>query len=227
MTVRDRRAVVWSVVVAAGSGERFGGDKQAADLVGQPVVVWAVRAATSVSDGVVVVATAERRSAVVDLLAGLDGVEAVVDGGDTRSASVRCGLAAVPADAEVVLVHDGARPLATPDLFRRVVEAVCLGAEAVVPGIPLADSLRSVEGRVIERDGVIAVQTPQGFAAEALRRAHADGGEASDDATLVEATGVTVVVVEGEPANLKVTRPMDLALAALEVTCTAEQSTDA
>ena len=227
MTVRDRRAVVWSVVVAAGSGERFGGDKQAADLVGQPVVVWAVRAATSVSDGVVVVATAERRSAVVDLLAGLDGVEAVVDGGDTRSASVRCGLAAVPADAEVVLVHDGARPLATPDLFRRVVEAVCLGAEAVVPGIPLADSLRSVEGRVIDRDGVIAVQTPQGFAAEALRRAHADGGEASDDATLVEATGVTVVVVEGEPANLKVTRPMDLALAVLEVTSAAEQSTDA
>ena len=227
MTVRECRAVVWSVVVAAGSGERFGGDKQAADLAGQPVVVRAVRAATSVSDGVVVVATAERRSAVVDLLAGLDGVEAVVDGGDTRSASVRCGLAAVPADAEVVLVHDGARPLATPDLFRRVVEAVCLGAEAVVPGIPLADSLRSVEGRVIERDGVIAVQTPQGFAAEALRRAHADGGEASDDATLVEATGVTVVVVEGEPANLKVTRPMDLALAALEVTSTAEQSTDA
>jgi len=227
MTVRDHRAVVWSVVVAAGSGERFGGDKQAADLAGQPVVVRAVRAATSVSDGVVVVATADRRSAVVDLLAGLDGVEAVVDGGDTRSASVRCGLAAVPADAEVVLVHDGARPLATPDLFRRVVEAVCLGAEAVVPGIPLADSLRSVEGRVIDRDGVIAVQTPQGFSAEALRRAHADGGEASDDATLVEATGVTVVVVEGEPANLKVTRPMDLALAALEVTSAAEQSTDA
>jgi len=227
MTVRDHRAVVWSVVVAAGSGERFGGDKQAADLAGQPVVVRAVRAATSVSDGVVVVATADRRSAVVDLLAGLDGVEAIVNGGDTRSASVRCGLAAVPADAEVVLVHDGARPLATPDLFRRVVEAVCLGAEAVVPGIPLADSLRSVEGRVIDRDGVIAVQTPQGFAAEALRRAHADGGEASDDATLVEATGVTVVVVEGEPANLKVTRPMDLALAVLEVTSAAEQSTDA
>jgi len=150
-----------------------------------------------------------------------------VDGGDTRSASVRCGLAAVPADAEVVLVHDGARPLATPDLFRRVVEAVCLGAEAVVPGVPVVDSLRSIEGRVIERDGVITVQTPQGFAAEALRRAHADGGEASDDATLVEATGVTVVVVEGEPANLKVTRPMDLALAALEVTGAAEQSTDA
>jgi len=127
----------------------------------------------------------------------------------------------------VVLVHDGARPLATPDLFRRVVEAVCLGAEAVVPGIPVADSLRSAEGRVIERDGVITVQTPQGFAAEVLRRAHADGGEASDDATLVEAAGVTVVVVEGEPANLKVTRPIDLALAALEVTGSAEQSTDA
>ncbi len=227
MTVRDRRAVVWSVVVAAGSGKRFGGDKQAADLAGQPVVVRSVRAAASVSDGVVVVVAANRRSAVVDLLAGLDGVEAVVDGGSTRSASVRCGLAAVPADAEVVLVHDGARPLATPDLFRRVVGAVCLGAEAVVPGIPVADSLRSSEGRVIERDGVITVQTPQGFAAEVLRRAHADGGEASDDATLVEAAGVTVVVVEGEPANLKVTRPIDLALAALEVTGSAEQSTDA
>ena len=227
MTVRDRRAVVWSVVVAAGSGERFGDDKQVADLAGQPVVVRSVRAAASVSDGVVVVVAANRRSAVVDLLAGLDGVEAVVDGGTTRSASVRCGLAAVPADAEVVLVHDGARPLATPDLFRRVVGAVCLGAEAVVPGIPVTDSLRSAEGRVIERDGVITVQTPQGFAAEVLRRAHADGGEASDDATLVEAAGVTVVVVEGEPANLKVTRPIDLALAALEVANSAERSTDA
>ena len=227
MTVRDRRAVVWSGVVAAGSGVRFGGDKQAADLAGQPVVVRSVRAAASVSDGVVVVVAANRRSAVVDLLAGLDGVEAVVDGGSTRSASVRCGLAAVPADAEVVLVHDGARPLATPDLFRRVVGAVCLGAEAVVPGIPVTDSLRSAEGRVIERDGVITVQTPQGFAAEVLRRAHADGGEASDDATLVEAAGATVVVVEGEPANLKVTRPIDLALAALEVVSSAERSTDA
>jgi len=227
MTVRDRRAVVWSVVVAAGSGERCGGDKQAADLAGQPVVVRSVRAAASVSDGVVVVVAANRRSAVVDLLAGLDGVEAVVDGGSTRSASVRCGLAAVPADAEVVLVHDGARPLATPDLFRRVVGAVCLGAEAVVPGIPVTDSLRSAEGRVIERDGVITVQTPQGFAAEVLRRAHADGGEASDDATLVEAAGATVVVVEGEPANLKVTRPIDLALAALEVVSSVERSTDA
>ena len=227
MTVRDHRAVVWSVVVAAGSGERFGGDKQAADLAGQPVVVRSVRAAASVSDGVVVVVDAGRRLAVVDLLAGLDGVEAVVAGGDTRSASVRCGLAAVPADAEVVLVHDGARPLATPDLFRRVIGAVCLGAEAVVPGIPVVDSLRSTEGRVIERDGVITVQTPQGFAAEVLRRAHADGGEASDDATLVEAAGVTVVVVEGEPANLKVTRPIDLALAVLEVTGSAERLTDA
>ena len=227
MTVRDRRAVVWSVVVAAGSGARFGGDQQAADLAGQPVVVRSVRAAASVSDWVVVVVAANRRSAVVDLLAGLDGVEAVVDGGSTWSASVRCGLAAVPADAEVVLVHDGARPLATPDLFRRVVGAVCLGAEAVVPGIPVADSLRSAEGRVIERDGVITVQTPQGFAAEVLRRAHADGGEASDDATLVEAAGATVVVVEGEPANLKVTRPIDLALAALEVVSSVERSTDA
>ena len=214
MTVRDRRAVVWSVVVAAGSGERFGGDKQAADLAGQPVVVRSVRAAASVSDGVVVVVAANRRSAVVDLLAGLDGVEAVVDGGSTRSASVRCGLAAVPADAEVVLVHDGARPLAGSDLFARVVAAVRNGADAVVPGVPVADSLRDVEGGVVDRDAVLVVQTPQGFPVDRLRAAHASGADASDDATLVEADGGTVVVVDGDPANLKITRPVDLALAA-------------
>ena len=191
------------------------------------MVAHSVATAAGASDGVVVVVALERLAAAEALVGGVEGVVSVVAGGATRSASVRAGLTAVPDDAEVVLVHDGARPLATSDLFRRVVGAVCLGAEAVVPGIPVTDSLRSAEGRVIERDGVITVQTPQGFAAEVLRRAHADGGEASDDATLVEAAGVTVVIVEGEPANLKVTRPIDLALATLEVASLAERSTDA
>jgi len=208
---------IWTVVVAAGAGERFGGDKQAADLAGRAVVARSVAAALSVSDGVVVVVSAERREAVADLVSGVDGVEAIVDGGATRSASVRCGLAVIPAAAKVVLVHDGARPLATPELFRRVVEAVLAGADAVVPGVPVADSLRTTDGRVMGRDGVIAVQTPQGFSAECLRAAHAGGDEASDDATLVEASGGTVVVVEGDPANLKITRPIDLELAVLEL----------
>ena len=207
----------WTVVVAAGSGTRFGGDKQLADLSGMAVLARAVVSAAAASDGVVVVVSAERRTEVSRVLSAAGGVEAVVDGGATRSASVRCGLAAVPDDARVVLVHDGARPLATPGLFRRVADAVLAGADAVVPGVPVTDSLRTAGGGVVARDGVIAVQTPQGFNADSLRAAHAGGGEASDDATLVEASGGTVVVVEGEPANLKITRPADLDLARLEL----------
>ena len=207
----------WTVVVAAGSGTRFGGDKQLADLSGMAVLARSVVSAAAVSDGVVVVVSAERRTEVSGVLSAVGGVEAIVDGGATRSASVRCGLAAVPDDARVVLVHDGARPLATPGLFRRVADAVLAGADAVVPGVPVTDSLRTAGGGVVARDGVIAVQTPQGFNADSLRAAHAGGGEASDDATLVEASGGTVVVVEGEPANLKITRPADLDLARLEL----------
>ena len=204
---------VWTIVVAAGHGERFGGDKQAADLGGRPVVAHSVAAATGVSDGVVVVVAPERLAAVEALRVGVEGVGLVVTGGATRSASVRAGLTAVPDDAEVVLVDAGARPLAGSDLFARVVAAVRDGADAVVPGIPVSDTLRDVEGGVVDRDAVLAVQTPQGFPADRLRAAHAFGADASDDATLVEADGGTVVVVEGDPANLKITRPVDLAMA--------------
>jgi 2-C-methyl-D-erythritol 4-phosphate cytidylyltransferase len=217
----------WTVVVAAGSGTRFGGDKQLADLSGMAVLVRSVASASAVSAGVVVVVSAGRRAAVSGVLSGLERVEAIVDGGATRSESVRCGLAAVPDGAGVVLVHDGARPLATPDLFRRVVDAVLAGAVAVVPGVPVTDSLRTADGRVMARDDVTAVQTPQGFNAERLRSAHAGGGEASDDATLVEAAGGTVVVVEGEASNLKITRPADLDLARLELERIVAGSSDA
>jgi 2-C-methyl-D-erythritol 4-phosphate cytidylyltransferase len=217
LRLREWPVSTWTVVVAAGSGTRFGGDKQLADLSGMAVLARAVVSAAAVSDGVVVVVSAERRTEVSGVLSAVGGVEAIVDGGATRSASVRCGLAAVPDDAGVVLVHDGARPLATPGLFRRVADAVLAGADAVVPGVPVTDSLRTAGGGVVARDGVIAVQTPQGFSADSLRAAHAGGGEASDDATLVEASGGTVVVVEGEPANLKITRAADLDLARLEL----------
>lgn len=142
------------------------------------------------------------------------GADVVVAGGSTRSASVRAGLAAVPADAQVVLVHDAARPLAPPALFASVIAAVRDGADGAVPGLPVTDTIKRVaRGRVVEtldRGTLVAVQTPQAFAASALRRAHASEPEATDDAALIEAAGGAVVVVLGDPANAKITRPGDL-----------------
>lgn len=202
---------VWTVVVAAGRGARAGGEvpKQYQDLGGHRVLDWSLAAARSVSDGVVLVVPPD--------LAGSPepGADAVVPGAPTRSGSVRAGLAAVPEDAEVVVVHDAARPLALPALFESVVDAVRAGADGAVPGLPVTDTIKRVaRGTVVEtpdRATLVAVQTPQAFRAPALRAAHAGGAEASDDAALVEATGGTVVVVLGDPANDKVTRPGDLA----------------
>ena len=137
----------------------------------------------------------------------------VVAGGSTRSESVRSGLAAVPSDAELVLVHDAARPMAGADLFGSVVAALRKGADAVVPGVAVVDTIRRRSGGVLDRDDLVAVQTPQGFRAEALRAAHAHGGEATDDAALVEALGMKVVVVDGHVRNRKITDALDLAVA--------------
>ena len=204
---------VWTVVVAAGDGRRFGSDKSVADLGGRPVVAHSVATASGVSGGVVVVVAPGRIAEVRPLLVGVDGAVEVVEGGDTRSASVRAGLAAVPDGAEIVLVHDGARPLASIRLFERVIDAVRDGADAVVPCTPVHDSLRSPVGGPIDRDNVLVVQTPQGFRASVLRAAHAGSAEATDDATLVEADGGRVVVVDGEIDNLKITSPVDLDVA--------------
>jgi 2-C-methyl-D-erythritol 4-phosphate cytidylyltransferase len=202
---------VWAVVVAAGAGDRFGGQKQFAQLAGRPVVTWSVAAARSVADGVVLV-----------LPEGVPGepfgADACVIGGPTRSASVRRGLAAVPPTAAVVVVHDAARPLADAALFRAVLAALEEpGVGGAVCAVAVADTLKRVEGGVatatVERSGLVAVQTPQAFRADVLRRAHASGGEATDDAALVEALGATVRVVPGDPRNIKLTTPADLALA--------------
>jgi 2-C-methyl-D-erythritol 4-phosphate cytidylyltransferase len=198
---------VWAIVVAAGSGSRFGAAKQYQPLGGRRVLDWSLDAARSTADGVVVVVPPYNVADAEPL------ADAVAAGGDTRSASVRAGLAAVPDSAEVVVVHDGARPLAGVPLFAAVVAAVREGADAAVPGVPLADTLRWRAGGVADRDGLVAVQTPQAFRAGALRAAHAAGGEATDDASLVEAAGGKVVVVDGSPLNLKITNPHDLAVA--------------
>lgn len=203
MSSRADAAPVWTVVVAAGSGSRFGGRKQFVELAGRRSLDWSLAAARSVSDGIVVVVPPADAGQVVD------DADCVVAGGDTRSASVRNGLAAVPGDAAVVVVHDAARPAASPALFRAVVDAVRAGADAVVPGVAVTDSLRSRAGGAVDRDELVAVQTPQAFDAAVLRAAHAAGVDASDDASVVEAHGTAVRVVLGETTNIKLTHPAD------------------
>jgi 2-C-methyl-D-erythritol 4-phosphate cytidylyltransferase len=202
---------VWVIVVAAGSGSRFGRPKQYEEIAGRPVLDWSVGAARAAAggpgDGVVVVVPPERAAEPAS------GADTVVGGGATRSSSVRAGLAAVPGDAEVIVVHDGARPLAGAELFARVVGAVRDGADAALPAVDVTDTLRHRSGGAVDRNELVAVQTPQAFRASVLRRAHAAEPEATDDASLVEAAGGKVVVVEGSPANLKITRPVDLAIA--------------
>ena len=200
------------MVVAAGGGSRFGRAKQFEELGGQPLLQCSVDAGRSVACGVVLVLPATDAARGEGL-----GADRVVAGGDVRAASVRAGLAAVPDGAEVVLVHDAARPLAPPAVFEAVVAAVAAGADGAVPALPVADTVKEVEGnlvvRTLERGRLVAVQTPQGFRADMLRRAHAAGGDAPDDAALVEAMGGRVVTVPGDHRAMKITHAHDLVLA--------------
>ena len=195
---------VWTIVVAAGSGLRFGSAKQFERLGGKRVVDWAVEEAGRHSMGVITVVPKGQAT-------GPNQVE----GGATRSESVRRGLAAVPVEATIVLVHDAARPFASDAVFQRVIGAVVDGADAAVPGIPVTDTIKQVnESDVVvstpRRETLRAVQTPQAFRAASLRRAHASGGEGTDDASLVEHAGGEVRVVEGEHVNRKITETDDL-----------------
>lgn len=197
--------------MAGGSGERFGQRKQYLPLAGARVLDWALRAAAAHADGVVLVVPGEL-AAEAEPLASV-----VVAGGPSRSASVRAGLAAVPADATTILVHDAARPVPVPEVWERVRDAVAAGADAVVPAVAVTDTLRQIGGGTLDRSSIVAVQTPQGFRADALRAAHRDAPEGTDDASLVEAAGGRVVIVDGDERNLKITAPMDLQLA--EILC--------
>ena len=199
------------MIVAAGTGVRFGGPKQLVEIGSSTALDMAIDAALSVSDGIVVVAPAEmvhqlRRPGTV-----------TIPGGATRAESVRCGLEAVPAQAEVILVHDAARPLATPALFKRVVDALAAGEEAVVPIVPVVDSLKKLgeDGSLhsISREKMFAAQTPQGFRAQVLRAVHAAGIETTDDGGAAEAMGFRVGSVDGEQTNLKITTAADLLVA--------------
>ena len=196
---------VCAIVLAAGSGTRFGGQKQFEDLGGRPVLAWSLDVARSTCDDVVLVGPVTFED------------QAGVPGGATRSESVRAGLAAVAADTEIVVIHDSARPLAAPALFERVVAAVVAGADAAITAVPVTDTIKQVDGTIvaatIDRSTLVAVQTPQAFRASVLREAHAQGGEATDDAALVESIGAKVVVVDGDRRNLKLTTRDDLIVA--------------
>lgn len=206
---------IWSIVVAAGTGNRFGGEKQFELIDGRPMIEWSVDVASQCSDGVVLVVSQHRA---VEMSSFFSNVE-VVAGGDTRAESVRAGLAAIPDSAEVVVVHDAARPFATDDLFRRVIGAVLQeGVAGAVPGLPVVDTIKTFvsrpEGRVVDRSldrsTLTAVQTPQAFRRDVLVQAHISGLDATDDAALVELVGGVVVLVDGEMQNQKVTYRDDL-----------------
>ncbi len=200
---------MWGIVVAGGSGSRYGSAKQYEVLRGRRVLDWARQAMRSNVEGIVMVVPEDR-------VAKLEpGANAVVAGGATRSASVRAGLSAVPDRVDIIVIHDAARPLARAALVSSVVQAVRDGADAAVPGIEVADTIRSRDGGVLDRSKLVAVQTPQAFRAEMLRRAHQGEPEATDDSALVEAIGGSVVVVEGQPDNFKITTPTDLKIAGI------------
>ncbi|MFC9603680.1 2-C-methyl-D-erythritol 4-phosphate cytidylyltransferase [Streptomyces niveus] len=224
-----------AVIPAAGRGIRLGpgAPKALRTLGGTPMLVHAVRAmAASRAVSLVVVVAPPDDAGAVKLLLDEHSLPTrtdylVVPGGETRQESVRLGVEALPDDITTVLVHDAARPLVPVDTVDAVVDAVRAGAPAVVPALPLADTVKEVEPgekdqpepvvATPERARLRAVQTPQGFDRDMLVRAHLTvplaGQGATDDAGLVEQLGAPVVVVPGHEEAFKVTRPLDLVLA--------------
>jgi len=211
------------IVAAAGSGLRLGAElpKALVPLAGRPLVCWAVDAlrAGGVAD-VIVAIPADQWPA---FAAALPADVRLVDGGQTRTASVRAALAAADPDVDVVLVHDAARPLTPPGVVTRVLEALAAGAPAVVPVLPVVDTVVLVDGErvtdAVPRATLRRVQTPQGFDRATLVAAYAglpDDAELTDDAAVVRAAGVPVATVEGDERAAKVTVAHDLALAELQ-----------
>ena len=223
MTAERRTA---AIVPAAGRGERLGpgAPKALRTIGGAPLLVHAVRAlSASHAIGLIVVAVpGDQIDEVRSMLdePGLSTEISIVAGGETRQESVSLALLALPDHVEVVLVHDAARPLVPAELVAAVAAAVHAGNPAVVPGMPVVDTVKQVDevGRVIvtvDRDALRSIQTPQGFARRLLESAHAGagGGVATDDAGLVEMSGEPVLVIPGHEEAFKVTRPIDLVLA--------------
>lgn len=227
-----------AIVAAAGRGERMGPGvlKPLRPLGGVPILVHALTGLTAAASvgRVVVAAPPDAVEEMRRLLAAypFDAAVDVVPGGADRVATVALALAGLPADVDVVLVHDAARPLVSPRLVDAVAATVRAGAPACVPALPVADTIKEIRapaadsdgagatmGQVIrtpDRAGLCAVQTPQGFRRDVLVKAHeaaiGRAGSATDDAGLVERLGITVEVIAGDPEAFKITRPIDLLL---------------
>jgi len=214
-----------AIVVAAGRGERLGAGRPKAfvPLAGRPMAAWSLDAiaAAGIPRAVVAVPPGHGAAAEEALHREFPLGLAFVEGGTTRSESVRNALAAAGPDAEAIVVHDAARPMVAPELFLRTLAALA-GADAAIAAARVTDTVKEAgaDGIVVrthDRSRLWAIQTPQAFRAEVLRRAMAAGGDvlaqATDDAWLVERAGGTVRVVESSAANFKVTTPHDLTLA--------------
>jgi 2-C-methyl-D-erythritol 4-phosphate cytidylyltransferase len=213
---------VWAVIVAAGRGERLGLDrpKAFAKLAGRPMLAESLERLdwSDWIDSIVVAAPPDWEEPVI-LLAeelGCSKVVTAVPGGDTRAASVRSGLGEVPPDAAVVIVHDAARPLLAEDVLERLLTTLSEGWDGVVPGLPIHDTVKRVDGdritETVDRDELVIAQTPQAFVWPALRDAAMGGDDATDCAGLIEARGGRVKVVRGDPRLVKITDASDLEL---------------
>ena len=206
-------------ILAAGSSSRAGIDKVLADLGGHPVLAWSLQAGQVAGcfREIIVVAPAANVAAVSAVTRAFAGIR-VVSGGATRTASSWAALDAAP-EAEVIAIHDAARPFVPPSLFQRCVEIAEAGGSAVA-GLPLADTVRraneaGASREEIEREGLWAAQTPQVFRRDLLEKARAAAGDRSfsDDAAAVVAAGLSVRMVPGERRNLKITTFEDLGYA--------------
>ena len=199
---------IWGLVLAAGSGSRFGDKKQFLEINGQRLVDLSLQTTASVCAGVVLV---------LPVGCSWDGapVDAIVAGGATRIGSARNGLEAIPGSARLILIHDAAHPLASRALFLSLLDAMeDPTVDAALPVVPAVDTVMRIGdsgvSETIRREGLVVVQTPQVFRADVLRAAHLQGGDVSDDSVLVQRAGAKIKTIPGEVGNLHMTTKEDL-----------------
>lgn len=211
---------VAAIIVAAGEGRRFGTAKQFALLAGRPVINWAIEALAThprINEVIIVLPDESRAD---EIKSSWPKVKAVVRGGKQRQDSVSRGLEAVSPEMEIVLVHDGVRPLVTAELISRIIETAEKEG-AAVPALPIEDTVKMIDGeyitKTINREQLVRVQTPQGFRKNLLQKAFhqakKEGYYASDEASLIERIGGRVKIIPGETKNIKITTPDDLKVA--------------
>ena len=224
-TCLRQESLVHLLIAAAGSGRRMGADrnKLLLPLAGKPVIAWTLKAALAAEciQWIGVVGQEIDREPILDLVRDANKPVTWIQGGSTRQESVLCGLAGLPEQARHVLIHDGARCLAEPELFDRCA-AVVEDGTALIAATPVSDTIKRVGSDdvirdTLDRSELWAAQTPQGFAVDQLRRGHAEavaqGWTVTDDASLYERLGWPVQVLDAGPANIKVTTPFDLTVA--------------